>query len=98
MACRRSGVQSPSTPLDFCQGGGTGIRAGLKNQWSHGREGSTPSLGTLERIEANSSATGPARVAGFEEVCGGEELPPLALFHCKPQLSSQLTILPALAI
>ena len=47
MALKRSGVQSPSAPLKFCRGGGTGIRAGLKNQWSHGRVGSTPTLGIL---------------------------------------------------
>ena len=31
---------------EFCRGGGTGIRVGLKNRFPHGYEGSTPSLGT----------------------------------------------------
>ena len=41
-----SEILSPPKAYQNRRGGGIGIRAGLKNRWPQGREGSTPSLGT----------------------------------------------------
>jgi len=47
--------------------GGTGRRAGLKNRWPRGREGSSPSLGTT--IEETSGRGGIGRRAWFRSMC-----------------------------
>ena len=39
-----------------CPDGGIGRRAGLKHLWSQGRAGSTPALGTIDRLQISTGS------------------------------------------